>query len=534
MQKQIKIGQVIAGKYELIKALKEYHLYQWIGAVDLATQEAYTVQVLSKNYPKEQIKETFDYFDALKNIRREGIVPPEQVVSSYDLPLVIINPESFSSILDLSKNDDLDLILKYLSEASELLHIVNNKKLIHGQINPKSFLIKDSKVYLTGFGYAPFILQGNQDAIKDCGDFLPPEITDTNSANKSKDSIDTYAFAKTVAYWFPNICTSAWYLQATNPDPNQRFKHMRKLFEKLKQALMDAFSNPAEVTEVSSQVEAAVTDIKTESQSIGGIIPRHIIEVEIDPPEAGRVEGGGKYAEGKQVNIKAIAFPDWEFIGWDGDIVQSQNSIDLVIEKNLKITARYKQVPKSLATIQIEVSPSEAQEFVKVSGTGNHPLGTSVNINAWSISDKWRFSRWTGDINASRTPFTIALTSDIKVIAEFTIVPELTKPNPSPKKLGGAFSQMSPLQPTTVELSFPESTEIEKVSIQPANNKVQSEVQDTIQNTSDADKKLVNNEKKLGAAFIASKQEETESTQSDVNQSTKKPIIGGAFKPETN
>jgi hypothetical protein len=80
MQKQIKIGQVIAGKYELIKALKEYHLYQWIGAVDLATQKAYTVQVLSKNYPKEQIKETFDYFDALKNIRREGIVAPEQVV----------------------------------------------------------------------------------------------------------------------------------------------------------------------------------------------------------------------------------------------------------------------------------------------------------------------------------------------------------------------------------------------------------------------------------------------------------------------
>ena len=346
-----------------------------IEAVNLTTQKAHTVQVLLNNYPKGQIKEAFDYFDALKNIRREGLIPPEQVISNNDLHLVIVCPEFCGSLLDLSKDFELELILKYLSEASELLHIVNNKRIIHGQINPKSFLLKDNKVYLSGFGYAPFILQGNQDAIKDCGDFLPPEITDADSASKSRDTIDTYAFAKTVAYWFPNICTSAWYLQATNPDLNQRFKRMRNLFEELEKELPSLFPSITEVsddlidneldfsfegllevftdlfpdpTEINDDLidNEPETESKLESQSSSGIIPKHILEIDIDPLEGGRVEGNGKYAEGKLVNIKAIAFPDWEFIGWDGDIVQSESSIDLIVEKSLKITAKYKPLPQ--------------------------------------------------------------------------------------------------------------------------------------------------------------------------------------------
>ena len=524
MQHQTKIGQVIAGKYELIKALKESHLYQWIGAVNLTTQKAHTVQVLLNNYPKAQIKESFDYFDALKNVRREGIIPPEQVISNNDLPFVIVYPESFSNILDLSKDFELELILKYLSEASELLHILNNKKLIHGQINPKSFILKDNKVYLSGFGYAPFLLQGNTNAIKDCGDFLPPEITDADSANKSKDTIDTYAFAKTVAYWFPNICSSAWYLQATNPDRNQRFKRMRNLFEELKKALIDAFSNATETNDDANLVEVTETEIKLEPQSSGGIIPKHILEIELDPPEAGRVEGGGKYAEGKQVNVKAIAFPDWEFLGWDGDIVQSNNSIDLVIEKNLKITARYKKIPKSFGSLQIEIHPSEAQEFVKVSGTGNHLLGTSVNINAWSVSDKWRFSRWTGDISVAKTPFTIVLTSDIKVIAEFAIMADLTKPNPSPKKLGSAFGQISS-EEVISELLLPDA-KIQNLTDSPF---VENDIEEVSKNESDNKEPTLQKQKSLGSAFIKKQIEEDSSSQSTVKQTSKKPIVGSAF-----
>ena len=112
MKNQTKIGQTIAGKYELIKSLKESHLYQWIEAVNLKTQKAHTIQVLSNDCQKRQIKEAFDYFDALKNVRREGIIPPEQVISNNDLPLVIVYPESFGSILDLSKYIDLELILR--------------------------------------------------------------------------------------------------------------------------------------------------------------------------------------------------------------------------------------------------------------------------------------------------------------------------------------------------------------------------------------------------------------------------------------
>ncbi len=522
MKNQIEIGQTIAGKYELIKALKESNLYQWIEAVNLRTQKTHTIQILSNECQKGQIKEVFDYFDALKNIRREGIIPPEQVISNGDLPLVIIHAESFGSILDLFRDFDFQLKLKYLSEASELIHILNNKKLVHGQINPTSFVVKNNKIYLSGFGYAPFLVQGNQDAIKDCGDFLPPEITDVNSAQKSRDTIDTYAFAKTVAYWFPNICTSAWYLQATNLDPNQRFKRMRNLFEELKKVLTNIFSNAAEIEDESSLIEATTTDIKLEPQSSSGIIPKHILEIELDPPEAGRVEGGGKYAEGRQVNVKAIAFPEWEFVGWDGDIVQSNNSIDVSIEKNLKIIARYKKISKSFGSIQIEIHPTEAQEFVKVSGAGNHQLGTSVNINAWSVSDQWCFSCWAGDINIAKTPVTISLTSDIKVIAQFAIVPNLTKASSSPKKLGNAFGQISSEESVIVEVSSPKP-KIEE------NAFVNNEFQEVKKDIPDAGKKPVQKQKTLGSAFSATETEETESIQPNVKQSIKKSIVGSAF-----
>lgn len=510
MNNHIKIGQTIAGKYELIKALKETHLYQWIEAVNLKTQKAHTIQVLSNECPKGQIKEVFDYFDALKNIRREGIIPPEQFISINDLPLIIY-PEFFGITLDLSKNVDLDLTLTYLSEASELLHIVNNKKLIHGQVNPKSLILKDNKVYLSGFGYAPFLMQGNQDAIEDCGDFLPPEITDANSAEKSRDTIDTYAFAKTVAYWFPNICSSAWYLQATNPDPNQRFKRMRNLFQELKKALADIFSDTAaEASVPSNPIEIPETEIKLEPESSGGIKPKYILEIELDPPEAGRVEGDGKYIEGRQVNVKAIVFPDWEFIGWDGDIVQSNTSFDLVIEKNIKIIARYKKIPKSFGSIQIEIYPSEAKEFVTFTGAGCHSLGTNVSIHARSISEKWRFSRWTGDINVAKTPFTIALTSDIKVVAEFTIVPDLKKPSSSPTKLGGAFGKHE----DATSVSITGSSQAEHLGDGKFPN-------------GDNDLK---NPVKLGSAFNTTNIEETlSSSETSTEKPSKKPIIGSAF-----
>ena len=521
MQHQTKIGQTIAGKYALIKALKESHLYQWIGGINLNTQKVHTIQVLLKDCQKGEVKEAFDYFDDLKNVHRQGIIPPEQVISNKDLPLVIIYPEFFGSILDLSRNPSLELVLKYLFEASELLHILNNKKLIHGQVNPESFILKDNKVYLSGFGYAPFLMQGNKDAIEDCGDFLPPEITDANSANKSRDTIDTYAFAKTIAYWCPNICSSSWYLQATNPDPSQRFKRMRNLFQELKKALTDIFSDTAaEVNAPSNPIEIPETEIKREPESSGGLKPKYILEIELDPPEAGKVEGGGKYAEGRQVNVKATAFPDWEFIGWDGDIVESNNSLDLVIDKNIKIIARYEKIPKPFGSIQIEIFPIEAQEFVKVSGAGNHKIGTLVNINAWSNSDTWRFSRWTGDIgdiNVAKTSVTIALTSDIKVVAEFAIVPNLTTTITLHNTLGSAF-KLDDNQPISVQ----ETTISPQETITSPHDKLGSAFN---QPAKDPTHDLTHDDKQP----IPAQTEETESRPLKGTHSIKKRNLGTAF-----
>lgn len=76
---------------------------------------------------------------------------------------------------------------------------------------------------------------------------------------------------------------------------------------------------------------------------IGGITPKYELKIIIDPPMAGKVDGAGKYAEGKEVKIEATAFSGWEFLGWSGDIAHSKPSFSITVDKDIAITAQFKE-----------------------------------------------------------------------------------------------------------------------------------------------------------------------------------------------
>lgn len=77
-----------------------------------------------------------------------------------------------------------------------------------------------------------------------------------------------------------------------------------------------------------------------------GIKPKYELKIIIDPPIAGKVDGAGKYAEGKEVQVDVTASAGWEFLGWSGDISHSKTNFSIIVDKNITINAQFKKVAK--------------------------------------------------------------------------------------------------------------------------------------------------------------------------------------------
>jgi len=79
-----------------------------------------------------------------------------------------------------------------------------------------------------------------------------------------------------------------------------------------------------------------------------GITPKYELKITIDPPIAGKVDGAGKYAEGKHVQVNVTAFEGWEFVKWSGDRSDSEPNFPIIVNRNITITAHFKKVAKPI------------------------------------------------------------------------------------------------------------------------------------------------------------------------------------------
>lgn len=177
MIQPVKVRDLILGKYEVRSLLEQSRSYQWVESIDKQTEKMYIIQLLLNTVKSDQLTKAFDYFDNLKNLSHKTLITPEQIISHQDFPLAVLYPKGVYTNLILSKDWDIQLLIKKIHEATETLHILHNKGLTHGRINPKSFVVKEEKVCLSGFGYAPILTTDNIHALKDCEDFLAPELS---------------------------------------------------------------------------------------------------------------------------------------------------------------------------------------------------------------------------------------------------------------------------------------------------------------------------------------------------------------------
>jgi uncharacterized repeat protein (TIGR02543 family) len=127
------------------------------------------------------------------------------------------------------------------------------------------------------------------------------------------------------------------------------------------------------------------------------------------------------YHAGTVVTITAVPGPDWQFDGWSGDSISTENPLTLVIVGNVNLTATFSELPCYTVTTQtvgtgtVEVTPD----------SNCYHAGTMVTLTAVP-GESWAFDSWSGDTTSTENPLTLEITGDVNLVASFEQLYSLT------------------------------------------------------------------------------------------------------------
>lgn len=137
-----------------------------------------------------------------------------------------------------------------------------------------------------------------------------------------------------------------------------------------------------------------------------------------DPPIGGWVEltpVGGTYEEGITVEMKANAYPSYEFDRWGRDASGTANPTSILMSNNKYVVAYFffaeqpEHVSLTTEVVQGEGTVTPSGTFVK---------GEYVILRAWP-AEGYVFEKWSGDASGSQNPTTIIMNENKIVNAHF-------------------------------------------------------------------------------------------------------------------
>ncbi len=177
-------------------------------------------------------------------------------------------------------------------------------------------------------------------------------------------------------------------------------------------AALDNYGNTLELNpeaaDAAANEEAVRRDIAT--------ITRHL-RVAVHPPEGGTVEGGGAFARGYEVPVRARANDGWRFGTWAGDGIDDPESEEttVTLDQDREIAAVFVKV--------WNLTVESADPELGTAGTsGVYDEGADIPVEAEAF-DYYAFTHWEGeglevdDPEAART--TVRLSQDARVRAHF-------------------------------------------------------------------------------------------------------------------
>ena len=160
-------------------------------------------------------------------------------------------------------------------------------------------------------------------------------------------------------------------------------------------------TNPLTVTMNSDeQIVAQFTKIK------------YTVHVTSNIPNGGTVSpGSGTYDAGTSITLNATPANGYRFLNWGTDATGSSSSLNLLINGNKNITAKF--TPEY--TLAVSADPSEGTVSPK---GGIYAADTAVNLTATPIFS-YVFSSWSGTDNDSTNPTTVTMNTNKSVTANF-------------------------------------------------------------------------------------------------------------------
>lgn len=176
--------------------------------------------------------------------------------------------------------------------------------------------------------------------------------------------------------------------------------------------------NPASITmDGNKNVTATFTEI---------VVPQYTLTTNM--VGSGSVQlspNGGSYDENTVVQLTAIPQPGWEFSGWSGDLVSTDNPANITMDSNKNVTATFTEVTVPQYTLSTNTVGSGAVQANP--GGGIYNENTVVELTA-TPDPGWAFSGWSGDLVSSDNPANITMDSNKNVTATFTeiVVPQYT------------------------------------------------------------------------------------------------------------
>jgi len=122
------------------------------------------------------------------------------------------------------------------------------------------------------------------------------------------------------------------------------------------------------------------------------------------------------YEHGTVVQLTPEPTSGWEFEEWLGDAEGDENPLEVTVDRDTEITARFTQIEHPVTiNIEGEGSVSVGDSLLN---TGNFTEGSTITLTA-QPEEKWVFSSWSGDIDSDENPVELLVDGPKEVTVTF-------------------------------------------------------------------------------------------------------------------
>jgi len=123
------------------------------------------------------------------------------------------------------------------------------------------------------------------------------------------------------------------------------------------------------------------------------------------------------YPSGTIVNLTAIPSNEWEFVEWNGNYQGTENPIQITINEQINLTAKFEKKNYPL-NITIVGEGIVNEEIIQAKSATDYPSGTIIKLTAIP-SEGWVFDKWNGHYEGNENPIDITIDNLTSITAKF-------------------------------------------------------------------------------------------------------------------